>query len=144
MSWLTFVAGVTFAICPAVRFTFVASIPVEPIVILALMQVSYFALGCFTDAMSMLMITLPIYMPIVNGLGLDPVLFGILTLLNLEVGTKTPPFGFLLFCMKGVAPKDTTMADVYLSVAPFVLIEISVIVILFFVPGIATWVHNLW
>ncbi len=120
----------------------ILSLPVAPIVIVLFMQIIIAILGCFIDANSICMITLPIYMPLIKTLGFDPIWFGLLVLLNVEAGTKTPPFGFLLFCMKGLAPKDTTMMEIYSSVAPFVAIEYGVILLLMAFPMIALWLPN--
>ena len=70
-------------------------------------------LGCFVDQVSMMLITLPFFMPLVQQLGVDPVWFGVLFLICMQLGLLTPPFGLLLFTMKGVAPPDITMNDVF-------------------------------
>jgi TRAP-type mannitol/chloroaromatic compound transport system permease large subunit len=75
------------------------------------------------NPVSVLMITVPIYMPLVQALRFNLVWIGLLMLINLEVATETPPFGFLLFVIKGVSPPGTTMGDIYRSVLPFVIID---------------------
>jgi TRAP-type mannitol/chloroaromatic compound transport system permease large subunit len=90
-----------------------------------------------------MMITLPIFMPVVTALHFDPIWFGIMMLINLEVGMLTPPFGMILFIMKGVAPKDVTMLEVYGAAVPFVLLDILVIAIIMIFPPIATYLPSI-
>lgn len=78
-------------------------------------------------------------MPIANLLGFDPVWFGVLMLINLEMGQMTPPFGMLLFVMKAVAPKDITLEDIMLASVPYVLFDIIVIAMIIIWPEIALW-----
>ena len=113
---------------------FTTSLQLTPIVLLLAMQMIILMLGCFLDAVSILMLTVPIFMPILRTTDLSLVWIGLLTLMNIEVGTKTPPFGFLLFVMKGVAPPDTTMEEIYQSVWPFVAIEVGVMALLMAFP----------
>ena len=96
-------------------------------------------LGCFMDQVSMMMITLPFFMPLAQLAGIDLVWFGVLMLILLEIGFTTPPFGLLLFVMKGVAPPDTTMRQIYMAAAPFIGLEIATVAILFIAPKVATW-----
>ncbi len=96
-------------------------------------------LGCFVDQVSMMLITLPFFMPLVLGLHLDPVWFGILFLLCMQLGLLTPPFGLLLFTMRGVAPESVTMQQIYQAVVPYVLFGLLVIILILFFPPIATW-----
>jgi tripartite ATP-independent transporter DctM subunit len=85
------------------------SLQVSPIITLTMMMLILLVLGTFMDQISMMMITVPIYIPVISTLGYDPIWFAILMLLNLEMAMSTPPFGLLLFVMKGVAPPGTTM-----------------------------------
>ena len=91
----------------------------------------------------MMMITLPIFMPLVAALNFDPIWFGILMLISLEVGMLTPPFGMLLFIMKGVAPKDVRMSDIYAAAIPFVALNVLSIAIKIGLPQIATFLPNI-
>jgi tripartite ATP-independent transporter DctM subunit len=90
-------------------------------------------LGCFMDQVSMMMITTPLFMPIVQSLGFELVWFGVIMLMCLEIGLATPPFGLLLFVAKGASPA-TPMRDIVLSVAPFIAIALGVVVLLILVP----------
>lgn len=115
----------------------------NPIIILILMQVVVFALGCVADIVPIMMVTIPIFFPIINTLGYDPTWFAVINIINLEVASITPPFGMLLFVMKGVASPDTKMSDLYKSVWPFVLCDIFVMTLLFLVPPLVTWLPSL-
>jgi len=116
---------------------------VEPILLIIGMQLVLFILGCFMDIVAMMMITIPIFFPLVISLDFDPLWFGILMLLNMEVAPVTPPFGLELFVMKAVAPKDTTMADVYKAAVPFIVIDSSLLFLMLFFPKISLWLPNL-
>ncbi len=96
-------------------------------------------LGCFMDQLSMMMLTAPIFFPLAKTLGFDLTWFGLIMLLALEIGYTTPPFGLLLFVMKGVAPPGTTMRDVYLAGAPFIACVMLLIAMIIVFPPLATW-----
>jgi tripartite ATP-independent transporter DctM subunit len=98
-----------------------------------------FFLGCFMDQLSMMLLTAPIFFPLAKTLGFDLTWFGLIMLLSLEIGYTTPPFGLLLFVMKGVAPPGTTMRDIYLAGAPFIVCVILVIALIIVFPPLATW-----
>jgi TRAP-type C4-dicarboxylate transport system permease large subunit len=85
------------------------------------------------DQVSMMMITVPLFMPVVQQLGLEPVWFGVLMLMILEVSLATPPFGLLLFVAKGASP-ESTMGEIIGSVTPFIVIALSVVGLLILVP----------
>lgn len=102
-----------------------------------------FFLGCFMDQLSMMLLTAPIFFPLAQTLGFDPIWFGLIMLLALEVGYTTPPFGLLLFVMKGVAPPGTTMREVYLAAAPFVACVMLMIVLIIAFPPLATWLPGI-
>ncbi len=100
-------------------------------------------LGCFVDQVSMMLITLPFFMPLVQRHGIDPVWFGILFLMCMQLGLLTPPFGLLLFTMKGVAPPTITMQQIYVAVLPYVGFSIAVLILIIAFPAIATWLPAL-
>ena len=114
----------------------VNDIHMAPIFILIAMMLILLIMGTFMEQVSMMMITIPIYMPIIQGFGYDPIWFAILMLLNLEMAMSTPPFGILLFVMKGSAPQDTTMADIIKSAFPFLGCDLIVMIILIAFPSI--------
>jgi tripartite ATP-independent transporter DctM subunit len=96
-------------------------------------------LGIFVDQVSMMMITLPIFMPIVNTLGVDPIWFGVMFLICMQLGLLLPPHGLLLMTMRGVAPPSVTLGHIFLAVVPYVVMSLMMLLAVFFIPGIATW-----
>jgi tripartite ATP-independent transporter DctM subunit len=116
---------------------YVMSFNASPIMLLILMQLILLVLGCFMEQIAIMLITLPIFMPIIKAAGIDPIWFAVVCLINLEVALLTPPFGLLLFVMKGAAP-NVNMQQVYTAALPFLLIDIVVIGLLIAFPGIAT------
>jgi tripartite ATP-independent transporter DctM subunit len=107
---------------------------------LTLMMAILFVLGCFLDTITILIICVSIFNPIAKALGFDPVWFGVLFVTNLLLGYITPPFGYSLFYLKGVSPPEITLAHIYYSVLPFVLIEIVGIFIMMCFPGLILWI----
>lgn len=99
-------------------------------------------LGCFVDQVSIMMITLPFFMPIAAALGIDKVWLGIVMLIAMQMGLLTPPFGLLLFTMKGVAPPEVTMGEVYRAALPYVVIGMVVLLLVILVPSVATWLPD--
>jgi TRAP-type C4-dicarboxylate transport system permease large subunit len=89
-----------------------------------------------------MMITFPIFMPLVRTFGFDPIWFGLLVLINMQIGMTTPPFGLSLFVMKGVAPAGTSMADIYRSIAPFIFIDLGAMLVIMFFPSIALFLPS--
>ncbi|MBL8378957.1 MAG: TRAP transporter large permease [Burkholderiales bacterium] len=100
-------------------------------------------LGCFMDQLSMMLLTAPIFFPLAKTLGFDLTWFGLIMLLTLEIGYTTPPFGLLLFVMKGVAPPGTSMRDIYLSAIPFIACVLILIGLVIIFPPLATWLPSL-
>ena len=122
---------------------FITHLSVPPLLIIIGMLVVVLILGCFMETVAIMMITIPIYMPVVNAFHFDPVWFGILMLIALETGLITPPFGVTLFVMKGVAPPEITMADIWKAVTPYVVVDILCIVLVLVMPTLATIVPSL-
>ena len=106
-------------------------------------QVVWFLLGCVIDAWSILMITLPILMPLIPIYGFDPVWLGVLYAVNTQTGYLTPPFGAMLFMMKGIAPKSVTMKDIYNSITPFVITQLVCLALCIVFPAVVTWLPRL-
>ncbi len=96
-------------------------------------------LGCFVDQVSMMLITLPFFMPLVQRYDVDSIWFGVLFLICMQLGLLTPPFGLLLFTMKGVAPPSITMHEVYMAAMPYIAMSVLMLVLIFFFPVVATW-----
>ncbi|NLK20236.1 MAG: TRAP transporter large permease subunit [Synergistaceae bacterium] len=106
-------------------------------------QVGWFLLGCVIDAWSILMITLPIILPLLPIYGFDPLWLGVLYAVNTQTGYLTPPFGTMLFMMKGIAPKGITMTDIYKSIVPFVTTQLVCLALCIIFPGLVMWLPNL-
>ena len=117
----------------------VTSFDVSAYVMLGMMLCILLLLGMFMDQLAMMLLTVPIFFPLAQQLGFDPIWFGLIMLLALEISFTTPPFGLLLFVMKGVAPPDTTMRDIYLSAIPFILCSLCVVALLILFPSLALW-----
>jgi TRAP-type C4-dicarboxylate transport system permease large subunit len=131
-------AGITRGIS-----NFVASLPVAPITIIICMMIVVLILGMIMEVVTIFMVTVPIFLPVVVALGFDPIWFGLLMLLNAEMALTTPPFGTSLFAVKAAAPPDTTMRDVYLSALPFLGCDLVVLIVLIAFPGVALWLPNM-
>lgn len=114
-----------------------------PLAVVAGMMLFLIFLGIFVEQVSMMMITLPIFMPIVQQMGVDPVWFGVMFLICMQLGLLMPPHGLLLMTMKGVAPPQVTMMHIFRAVTPFLLISLAVLALVFFAPPVATWLPNL-
>ena len=111
----------------------------SPLGMLMMMIGVIFFLGCFMDQLSMMLLTAPIFFPLAKTLNFDLTWFGLIMLLALEIGYTTPPFGLLLFVMKGVAPPGTTMRDIYLAGMPFIACVLLLIALIIAFPPLATW-----
>jgi tripartite ATP-independent transporter DctM subunit len=114
-----------------------------PYAMLAVMVGVILLLGMFMDQLSMMLITLPIFFPIANSLGFDPVWFGLILLLSYEIGFTTPPFGLLLFVMLGVAPKGTTLGTVAFAALPYIGCTIGLVALIVAFPPLALWLPRL-
>jgi len=110
-----------------------------PMAIVAGMMGILIFLGVFVDQVSMMLITLPIFMPIVQRLGIDPVWFGVMFLICMQLGLLLPPHGLLLMTMRGVAPPQVTMMHIFVAVVPYVTLSLLVLTLVFFIPAVALW-----
>lgn len=117
----------------------VSGFEVSPWLVLIAMLLVLFVLGMFIDPIGIMMITLPVFAPLVEQLGFNMVWFGILFTINMELAYITPPFGFNLFYMKGVVPSSITMGDIYRSIVPFVVLEMIGLALVMVVPQLALW-----
>jgi tripartite ATP-independent transporter DctM subunit len=108
-------------------------------VIILGMQLVIFILGCLMDPAGIVMLCTPLWIPVIKALGFDPLWFGVLFIVNLEMSYLTPPFGYNLFYMKSIAPEGVTMADIYRSVTPFVALQAVGLALCMIFPEIITW-----
>jgi len=120
----------------------VAYIPGGPWGTVIFVQLLLFLLAMVLDQAGIIMITIPVFLPIIKAYGFDPIWFAILFTINMEIGYMTPPFGFNLFYMKAIVPPYITMGDIYKSVIPFVIVESIGLVLVMIFPEIATWLPD--
>ena len=118
---------------PANLSDLIASLALHPLVVLLFISILYFILGCVMDAISMILLTIPVLYPVVLALGFDPIWFGVYIVVMAEMGMITPPVGMNVFVIAGVA-KDVPMYTIFRGIAPFLIEDIVVLVVLIFVP----------
>lgn len=118
---------------------YVMGLHLTPILVIIMMQVVILFMGMFFDTVSIMMITIPIFFPIVTTFGYNPLWFGVMFLLNIEMSVTTPPFGLSLYVMKGVAPPDTTMSDIIWAALPFLGLDVIVMALMMAFPQIVLW-----
>src|SRR4051812_15444955 len=121
----------------------IAALGLSPPAVIAAMMLLLIFLGLFVEQVSMMLITLPIYMPLVQKYGVDPVWFGVLFLICMQLGLLLPPHGLLLMTMKGVAPPQVTMAHIFRAVVPYVGMSLLLLLLLILFPAVATFLPAL-
>ena len=121
----------------------VLSMPGGTTGVLLMMMLVILILGMVMDDWAIILLCTPLFIPIIDELGVDKLWFGALFIVNIQIAYLTPPFGFVLFWIKGVLPKDVSMGDVYNSVGPFVVLQFVGLALIFIFPEIATWLPNL-
>ena len=121
---------------------FLTDIPGAKINSLILVMVTIFILGFFLDFFQIVFVIVPIVGPSLISMGYDPIWLALMFAINLQTSFLTPPFGFALFYLRGVAPKEIKTADIYFGVIPFILIQIFLLIILYKFPSIITWLPN--
>ena len=119
------------------------ALPGNGLFIVALMMIVVLIMGCFMECTSIMMITLPIFIPVILALNYDPVWFGAMFLLNMEMAAISPPFGLTLFVMKGVAGNDATMGEIYWAGMPFLGLNLVVMALMLFFPFFTQWLPSL-
>lgn len=107
------------------------------------MQIVWIIMGCLFDPLGIMIITAPLFFPIVISMGFDPVWFAVLFVVNMEMAFLTPPFGFNLFYMRSVAPPSITMFDIYRSVIPFVLLQLFGLILMMVFPDLIMWLPEM-
>ena len=128
----------------AIKSLFIERWGLSPFGVLVMMQLSYILMGMFLDDTAMLIIVAPLYVPLVISLGYNPIWYGVLYTITCQIAYMTPPFGYNLFLMKAMAPKEITLADIYRSIIPFVLVMMIGLGIVMLFPGIALWLPDLY
>jgi len=126
---------------PALVSGWITALPLGKTAILLIILGMYFVLGCLLDSLAMILLTIPIVFPIIKALGYDPVWFGIIIVMVVELGLITPPIGMNVFVIKGIA-RDVPLATIFRGAMPFVVAQIGLILILVAFPGIALWLPS--
>ena len=116
----------------------IETLPLGPHGILIVILLIYLVLGCALDSLAMILLTIPIFFPVVQNLGFDPVWFGVIIVMVVELGLISPPIGMNVFIIKGMAP-GVPLGAIYVGVLPFVVAEILLIAILVALPELALW-----
>ncbi len=117
----------------------IAGMGLSPMAVIAAMMLLLIFLGLFVEQVSMMLITLPIYMPLVQKYAVDPVWFGVMFLICMQLGLLLPPHGLLLMTMKGVAPPTVRMGHIFQAVLPYIVMSLLLLALVFFVPAVAVW-----
>jgi tripartite ATP-independent transporter DctM subunit len=120
----------------------VSGLQVSKWIVISFMMLVFFVLGMFMDPAGIIMICTPVFIPVVKLFGFDTIWFGILFTICMEMGYITPPFGFNLFYMRAIVPQGISMADIYRSIIPFVVLEIVGLIIVIMFPDLATWLPS--
>lgn len=142
--WLTFGATALIGVYNLMGgITFMRSaighLPYEPWVVVVLMMLILAVMGCFIDWIGVLLLTMPVFVPIVESLGYDKVWFGVLFCLNMQISYLSPPFGPACFYLKGVAPPEISLQEIYAAVWPFMILQAIAIGLLIVFPDLALW-----
>jgi tripartite ATP-independent transporter DctM subunit len=122
---------------------FATTLNVHPIFIIIATQLILLMLGCFMDPASIVMITAPLFFPLVKALNYDTLWFAVISLMNIQLGLITPPFGLDVFTMKAIAPSDVTLGDVFRSSTPFLVMGLVMMVLIMIFPSIALWLPGM-
>jgi tripartite ATP-independent transporter DctM subunit len=119
-----------------------AGLDLPPIMIIILFQLIMLLLGFIIDEFIIVLMCAPLFTPIAVSLGYDPIWFGVLMILNILIAVQTPPYGFALFYLKGIAPADVSMGEIYRSVTPFIAVNLTVLILCMIFPEIVLWLPN--
>lgn len=146
--WIIFAAGIFATVFQGLGASkliqnLLINWPVSKVAILILIQLTWFVLGCFMDCVSILLVTAPIFVPVASFLGFDLLWFGVVYVVNTEMGYLTPPFGVNLFVMKGITQgTGITTREIYSSVWPYVIVQAICLVLVLIFPELITWLPN--
>jgi len=142
MGALIFANFVNRAGLPAALSTYVVSLGAEPLLVILTLVVIYVILGCLLESISMVLLTVPTFFPLIVGLGYDPIWFGIFVVLMVEVGLITPPVGLNLFVLRAIVP-DVSTGTIIRGIVPFLYSDIFRLALLVFIPSTALVLPNL-
>ncbi len=128
----------------AIEVLFLEKWGLSPWGVLIMMQVSYIIMGMFLDDTAMLVIVAPLYIPLIITLGFNPIWYGVLYTVTCQIAYMTPPFGYNLFLMKAMAPKEVTLVDIYGSIVPFVSLMVVGLALIMAFPQIALYLPDMY
>ena len=126
----------------AIESLFITNWNLTPWEVLIMMQLSYIVMGMFLDDTAMLVIVAPLYVPLIVALGFNPIWYGVLYTITCQIAYMTPPFGYNLFLMRAMAPKEITLPDIYRSIIPFVLVMTFGLILVILFPQLALWLPD--
>ena len=127
----------------AAKFTeWAAGLPVAPMAIVVMFIVVFLLLGMIIDSVSILLLTIPIMFPVITKLGYDPIWFGMVSIVAIEIGMLTPPFGMVVFAMKSSLGKNVAIEDIFIGSAPFIIMLFISLVIVVVYPPLSTWLPS--
>lgn len=146
--WLSFGATAMIGVYnlaggPAFVKDVITGLPLPPLAIVFVMMAILVVLGCIMDWVGICLLTMPVFVPIVTAMGFSPVWFGVLFCLNMQISYLSPPFGPAAFYLKGVAPPDITLNEIFGAVWPFIGLQAAVLVLVVFYPSLALWLPGL-
>ena len=130
-----------FGAVPDAVGEWITSLVISDVSILIIILLIYLVMGCALDSLAMILLTIPIFFPVILQLGMDPVWFGIVVVMVVELGLITPPVGMNVFIIKGMA-QEVALADIYKGVLPFVIAQVLLIALIVIFPDIATWLPS--
>jgi tripartite ATP-independent transporter DctM subunit len=128
---------------PAEASAWITALPIPSLVIVALFLLLFLMLGAFLDSISIMLVCIPLMFPVVQAAHFDPIWFGIVSVVALEMGFITPPFGMVAFTIKAAIKEEATIEEIFLGSLPFLVINLVALVILFLFPKISTWLPAL-
>jgi len=138
---ITFSQIVAFSGASSGLIGWATSFELSPLAMLLTMFLILLVLGCFMEQIAMMMLAVPIFFPLAATLGFDPIWFGVIVMMAMEIGYTTPPFGLLLFIMRGLAPAGMQMVDIYLAAAPYLACALIVVALLVAFPSLVTFLN---
>ena len=121
---------------------FLTNIPGGPTYSLFLVMITIFIIGFFLDFLEIIFVIIPIVAPSLIAMGFDPIWLGIMIAINIQTSFLTPPFGFALFYLRGVASKEIKTSETYKGVIPFIALQLLLILLMYFFPNIITWLPS--
>ncbi len=127
---------------PVMVADFIGGLAVPPLVVIIAMMVVYVMLGCIMDVLAMVLLTMPVFFPMIVGLGFDPIWFGIVIVRMTEIGAITPPVGINVYVISGVAP-DVPLSTIFKGIIPFLIADLFHVALLLLVPAVTLFLPNL-